>query len=267
MNIKNTILAFASTCALFSCATQKSEINYMKDIEQIAVETSVKNSRTTIQSSDQLEIFVTARDMDVAAPFNQSFSSSTNTGTETKAISNGNASPQAPTYTVDSDGNINMNVLGKINTTGLNIEDLRDDLQNRLTRYIKNPIVNVKHANYKITVMGEVNKPDTYSVPDGKITILSALGLAGDLTMYGKRDNVLVVRNVDGEIMKQRIDLTSANFINSPVYYLRQNDVVYVEANETRAKTSRLDPNTGTYIAIGGIVVSLASVLILLIRN
>lgn len=249
-----------------SCKTKQAEINYLKDIEQIAVETSVKNNRSTIQPADQLEIFVTARDMDVAAPFNQTFQSST----VSNSVPGGpqvTTSSQVPTYRVDSDGNINMNVLGKINTSGMNLEELRDELQNRLRRYIKDPVVSVKNINYKITVMGEVNKPDTYTIPDGNITILSALGLAGDLTMYGKRDNVLVVRNIDGEIIKQRVDLTSANFMNSPVYYLKQNDVVYVEANETKAKTSRLDPNTGTYIAIGGVVVSLASVLILLLRN
>lgn len=266
------LAAFIILLGVSSCKTQNPEYNYLKDIESIAVETSVKNSRSTIQPGDQLEIFVMAKDMDVTVPFNQSYSSSTTVSSAQRQgrATNGELSSSGasgPVYLVDTDGFIHMNVIGKVSTAGLNLEELRDELQQVLSRYIKNPVVSVKNVNFKITVMGEVNKPDTYVIPDGKITILSALGLAGDLTMYGVRNNVLVVRNVDGEILKQRIDLTSANFINSPVYYLKQNDVVYVEANETKQKTSRLDPNTGTYIAIGGVVISLASVLILLFRK
>ena len=254
---KILLLAIGCGC-LYSCSTQKREINYLKDIESIAVETSLKNSRSTIQPGDQMVIVVSAKDMDVVKPFNQHYSSTPEIAEYSQPNSNraGQSNVSGPTYTVDSDGYINFNVIGKISTTGLNIEELSDNLRSELTRYIKNPVVTVKTVNYKITMLGEVNKPGTYVIPDGNITVLSALGLAGDLTLYGVRNNVLVVRNIDGQISKERIDLTSANFINSPYYYLKQNDVVYVEANETKEKTASQDPNTGEYIAVAGILTS-----------
>lgn len=263
-NLKATGLGMLILMTVFACKP-RAELNYLKDIEQVAVETSLKNSRSTIQPGDQLIITVTARDMDVVRPFNQAYSSSANVVQYSSPSSNSQQQvmPVAgPTYIVDTDGNISFPVIGKISTAGLNQEEFRDKIRGMLTRYIKDPVVDLKITNYKVTVLGEVTRPGTYVIPDGNVTVLSALGLAGDLTMYGVRQNVLVVRNIDGEISKQRIDLTSANFINSPVYYLKQNDVVYVESNETKQKTARLDPNTGIYISVASIVIGLLALLI-----
>lgn len=264
--------AFLLSCNIFK--KTENQLDYLKDIEQVALETSVKNSRSTIQPGDQLEIFFLAPDMDVVAPFNQSYSASAISAAAanpnrslTSDITTGTGAGAGPSYVVDSDGFIQVNILGKIQTAGKNTEELRDELTEMITRYVKKPTVYVRYKNYRVSVMGEVNRPNTYQIPEGKITVLEALALAGDLTMYGKRDNVLVLRNVDGQIVNYRVDLNSANFINSPAYYLKQNDVVYVQPNTTREKTSRLDPNTNTYIAIGSIAISLASVLILLFRK
>jgi len=115
--------------------------------------------------------------------------------------------------------------------------------------------------------LGEVTKPGTYVIPDGNTTLLSALGLAGDLTPYGVRNNILIVRNNDGQINKERVDLTSANFINSPYYYLKQNDVVYVQPNSNREKASRVDPNTGLYISVASVIASITVGILALIKN
>lgn len=241
-----------------SCKHQ--EINYLKNIEEVALQTSLQNAKSTIQTGDQLTILISAKDMDVVKPFNQNYSSgeivqySLPSG---NAVAQGQKAVSGPSYTVDSEGYIDFPVIGKVDAKGKTIEELKENLREALTKYVKNPIVNIKTSNYKVVVLGEVNKPGTYYIPDGDATLFSALGLAGDLTMYGIRKNVLIVRNIDGQVTKQILDLTDANFINSPYYHLKQNDVIYVSANETKQKTSRLDPNAGIYIAAAGIIVTI----------
>jgi polysaccharide export outer membrane protein len=162
-----------------------------------------------------------------------------------------------PTYIVDSQGNIDFPVLGTINTTGKTILDFKNELNNKISKFVINPSINIKLVNFRVTILGEVNRQGEYIVTNGNATLLNALGLAGDLTIYGKRDNILVVRNVDGIITKERVNISDANFFNSPYFYLKQGDVIYVSANETREKTSRLDPNAGIYISVASIVVTI----------
>ncbi len=261
---KYLLYLVGATMLIFSC-TAGNNINYLQDAESVALEAAAKNNTNTLQPGDQMIITVSARDMNVVRPFNQNYSSTVTTTQYSNPSSNSQIQPlpsSGPMYTVDSNGTISFPFLGNISTQGLTVEQLRDELRERLTRYVKNPIVTVTLTNYKVTVLGEVNRPGTYVVPDANPTLLSALGLAGDLTIYGVRKNVLVVRNVNGEISRHRIDLTSADFINSPYYYLKQNDVVYVEANAARERTARIDPNTGLYISIASIVVTILALVI-----
>ena len=246
---------------LSSCAP-RAEMNYMKDIDSLVTEQSVRNSSSTIQPGDQLQIAITAEEMDAVAPFNQNLSSnsqSISTGTYVaERATNTNA---LPTYLVDTDGNINFPVIGKISAAGLTLDEFTTKMTNEMSKYLYSPVVNVRYTNYKVTVLGQVNKPGTYNIPDGQATLLSALGLAGDLTLYGVRSDVLVVRNVNGEITKETVDLTSADFINSPFYYLKQNDVIYVNGNSFVEKRARLDPNTGIYISVASIVVTVLALI------
>lgn len=269
MILKKYFLYGALCLTVFSC-TPRTEINYMKDIENISLENSIKNSRSTLQPGDKLIISVTAKDMDVVAPFNQNYSSST-TITQYSVPSSNNLPQQVPisgpTYIVDTDGNIMFPQIGVVSTKNENIETLRAKLVDRISEYVKSPVVDVKLVNFKVSILGEVTKPGTYVIPDGSATLLNALGLAGDLTVYGVRTNVLVVRNIDGQITQERVDLTSAQFINSPYYYLRQNDMIYVQPNANREKQSRVDPNTGIYISVASVVASLTIGILALIRN
>lgn len=269
MNWKNCIWGGALSVLLLSCGTRQ-EINYMKDIENFALDNSVKNSRSTLQPGDQLLITVSAKDMDVVKPFNQTYSSGT-TITQYSTPSSNNLPQQVPisgpTYNVDTDGNIIFPQIGKVNTKNENIETFRLKLTDLIGKYVKDPVVDVKLINFRVSVLGEVARPGTYLVPDGNATLLSALGLAGDLTAFGIRTNVLVVRNVDGQFTKERIDLTSAQFINSPYYYLRQNDIIYVQPNANREKAARVDPNTGLYISIASVIASLAIGILALTKN
>ena len=175
-----------SSCSVFhKKADAESELDYLKNIEQIAEETSVRAAHNTIQQGDQLVITVMAKDLDVVKPFNQNYSSGeTLANAQPGGNVNAVVAPSAgPTYTVDSEGMIDFPVLGKLSTTGKSIDEFKNELRGRLTRYIINPAVSMKLANYKVTVLGEVNRPGEYTIADGKATLLSALGLAGDLTM------------------------------------------------------------------------------------
>ena len=249
---------------LLNSCTSKKKLDYLQNIESVALEASMKNAKSTIQPNDQLVIMVTAKDMDVVKPFNQNFSSgqilqyslpSNNAPTQSQTSASG------PTYMVDSQGNIEFPVIGKINTENKTTEELRDILKKEISKYVVNPQVSVRNTNYKITVLGEVNRPGTYNIPDAQTTLLEVLGFAGDLTIYGNRTDVLVVRNIDGVMSKERIDLTKADFINSPFFYLKQNDVIIVSPNETKQKSARLDPNAGIYISVASIVVTILALI------
>lgn len=259
-----------SSCSVFQKKPDaESELNYLKNIEQIAEETSVRTAHNTIQQGDQLVITVMAKDLDVVKPFNQNYSSGeTLANAQPGGNTAGTVSPvSGPTYSVDSEGMIDFPVLGKLSTTGKSIDEFKNELRGRLTRYINNPAVSMKLANYKVTVLGEVNRPGEYTIADGKATLLSALGLAGDLTMYGKRDDVLIVRNVDGVISKERINLGDASFITSPYYHLKQGDVVYVSPNRSREIAARQNPNTGLYISIASVTLGLLGLLVTVFKK
>lgn len=248
-----------------SCKS-KDNINYMKNIEDSALEAYNQNFKSTIQSGDQLIIMVSAKDMDVVKPFNQAFSSA-----EVSQFSLPNTNlpmqPQnnstGPMYTVDSEGMIDFPVLGLISTKDKTVEMLRDEIKTKVSRYVKAPSVNVNTTNFKITILGDVNRPGYYTIPDGKpTTILSALGMAGDLTIYGNREDILLIRNVDGKISKEYINLTDAKTISSPYYYVKQNDVIYISSNKAKQVSSKFGPQTGIYISIASIIVTILALVI-----
>lgn len=249
---------------LYSCKP-KQNISYMENIESVALQASRDNSTFTIQPGDQLMINITAKDMDVVTPFNQNYSSgeitqfstpSSNMPIPTRSTGNN------PTYVVDSQGNFDFPILGTFSTTGKTIETLQEEFKSKLSQYIKDPGVNIRNTNFKVTVLGEVNTPGQYWMPDGQpATILSVLGMAGDLTIYGKRDNILLVRNVNGTTEKAYINISDANFINSPYYYLRQNDVLYVTPNETKKNSSSFGPQTAVLISVASVVVGLLAII------
>ena len=251
---------------LGSCKVKEkpNEFNYLQNAEEIATEVSDRTSVSTIQRGDQIVIHVTAKNMDVVKPFNGGYYSSQNTAAPN---STANPSNSEKTYIVDTDGNIDFPVIGNIQTNQKSLEDLKENLTTLISAYVKNPTVTVRFVNFKVTVLGEVARPNQYTLTDINPTILNAIGLAGDLTMYGKRDNILIVRNVNGEISKQRINLMDDNFIQSPFYQLKQGDVIYVSANETKEKTARLDPNTNIYIAVAGTIIGLAGIFITIFKK
>lgn len=273
MNRYKLLILGTLIAGLTACTPQQgpSELNYLQNVEQLATDAALRNAVTTIQKGDQLAIFITAKDMTVVAPFNQNYSSAEASQYSTPSTNAPMAQvldkATAPIYLVNSQGQIDFPVIGKMNTTGKTLVEFQDELRDEVSRYVKNPSVSIKITNYKVTVLGEVNQPGQYTIPDGQATVLNALGLAGDLTMYGKRDNVLLVRTENGQIMKERINLMDVDFIDSPYYQLKQNDVIYISANETKEKAARLNPNTGTYIAVAGTIIGLAGIFVTIFKN
>lgn len=270
----NALLLFAVSFLFVSCGLfqkpKDSELNYMQNIEQLAGEVAAKNSSVTLKPDDQLIVFVSAKDMDVAKPFNQNYSSSEviqnapaggNTPNSSMTTVNG------PSYIIDAEGNVDFPVVGKVYAAGLTQEEFRDELKSRISRYIINPTVSLRLVNFKVTVLGEVNRPGEYTVPNGKATILSAIGMAGDLTQYGKRDDVLVLRNEAGAVVKERINLKDADFLNSDFYNLQQGDVVVVSANENKEITARTNPNTGLIISAASVGIGVLALVISLLRK
>lgn len=250
------ILLIVSSCK------PKQEIDYMKNIEKVAIETSQRQYSYTIQPGDQLVITILAKDNEVAKPFNQNYYSTDMSQYTTMPTRNASVEP---TYLVDSNSTIDFPILGSLSTKDKSVEQFRTELKERLAKYIKNPGVNIRTVNYKVTVLGEVNKTGTFVLPEGQpTTLLNVIGLAGDLTIFGQRKNVLLIRNVDGVTTKHYIDLTDAEFMNSPEYYVKQNDVIYVSPNQARKSSSSYGPQTTVWISIASVILG---VLALVFRN
>ena len=166
------------------------------------------------------------------------------------------------TYLVDASGNIEFPVLGTVKLGGLTRSEANQVLKERLSEYIKDPIVNIRLANFTITILGEVNRPGTFTIQDERVSVSEALGLAGDLTIYGKRDNILLIREINGEKRYAKLDMTSVNIVSSANYYLTQNDVLYVEPNNARLRQSNFTENNSLIVSIVGIAATVAAILI-----
>lgn len=249
----------------------KNDLNYMQNIEQTAINASAKNSANTIQVGDQLVIMITAKDMDVVKPFNQNYSSSELVQTNATAGGNtpnqGATSLAGPTYIVDGNGDIDFPMLGKLSTSGKTLVEFKDELRTQMTKYVINPTVNVKLANFKVTILGEVNRQGDYTITNGQATILNALGMAGDLTQYGKRNDILVIRTENGVVTHGRVDIQDANLINSPYYNLKQGDAIIVSANKVKELTSKQNPNTTLYLTAASIAITAVAVVISLFKK
>ncbi|KMQ67894.1 sugar transporter [Chryseobacterium sp. FH2] len=272
--MKGKFLTIFCALVLVSCKVNqnaKNDLNYMQNIEQIAVDNSLRNSRSAIQPGDQLVILITAKDMDVVKPFNQNYSSSEMIQSNITAGGNtpnqGMTSIVGPTYIVDSNGNIDFPILGSINTNGKTLVELKEEMKEKMQQYVINPTVNIRLANFKVTVLGEVNRQGDYTISNGQGTILNALGMAGDLTMYGKREDVLVIRTENGIVSHGKVNLQDANLINSPYYNLKQGDAIIVSTNNTKDIQAKQHPNTGIYLTAASIAITAAAVIVSLIRK
>ena len=246
---------------LTSCGSRK-DIVYFQDAQNYETIVSDNNYAYTFKVDDIVRINVSTLDQAASAPFNIFM------GVQQESSipgMNGGNRPTQLDYIVDKKGEIDFPVLGRIKILGLTPEETRELLKDKLKPYLKDPIINIRLVNFTVTVLGEVNRPGTYQVNGEQVTVLEAIGLANDLGIKGKRDNVLVIRDFNGTKVYTRIDLTTKEALNSPVYYLTQNDVVYVEPNKSAVSQSALDNRAGLAVSIASLLIT--TTVILLTRN
>lgn len=232
LNSKTLLLFSFFVFFLTSCAVTKKTV-YFSDIalDSVSAVQLAKFNEPIIQSDDILSITIQTIDVDATAAVNQ-----VSTVPAVGASSASSVGSQViKGFLVDKDGNVAIPMLGNIKVAGLTTYQARQLIAENASRFFNDPTVQVRFANFKITVIGEVSKPATYTMPNEKVTLLDAIGLAGDLTIYGKRENVLLIRdNVDGEKEFIRFNLNSYDTFESPYFYLQQNDVIYVEPGKGR---------------------------------
>lgn len=250
--IKTTCL-LSLVVLLFSCAPRK-KIVYYQNIDSVTASQNANSYEVKIQPDDLLMIIVSAEDPEIALPFNLSTIATQNDSNLQAAT--GQRTIQS--YLVDKSGDIQFPVLGKLHIGGLTRTEALQFLKDKIAVYIKNPIINMRIMNFKFSMQGEVNIPGTYSITSERVTLIEALSMAKDMTIYGKRNNILIIREVNGVKSFNRVDVTKADFINSPFYYLAQNDVVYVEPNRTKVNASAVGPNTSVIISAVSILISLS---------
>jgi polysaccharide export outer membrane protein len=239
---------------LQSCVSKK-EIVYLQDYQNQNITKNLQNYEPLIQKDDVLFIHISSSDILATMPYNLSG------GTEQgqAAMANLALSPEPFTYLVAGDGTIEMPTLGKVKVEGLTKSQFRLLLEDKLTPYLKNPSINIRTINFRVTVLGEVNRPGNVTANSDRITVLEALAGAGDLTIFGKRTNILLIREINGVQSTYTIDLTNSNFMQSPYYYLQNNDVLYVEPRAARRDSSAVGANAGIVIsAISLLLTSIA---------
>lgn len=249
LKVKNIgkIILLCMVLFLASCASNKKML-YIQNPPQ---QGPVHKYENTLQPDDMLLITVTSDEPQLAKDFNLLYLNLQSTETR-------NAADQALyTYQVDQAGNVNFPVLGKIKISGLTRIQAEDKIKELLKDYVLNAGVTIRVLNFKVSVIGEVNKPGEISVTGDRITILEALSKAGDMTIYGKRQEVLLIREKDGVQTITPVDITKSDFITSPNYYLAHNDVLYVKPNKTRVNSSVIGPNLTVGISALSLIVTI----------
>lgn len=246
--MKKYLFLIISTLTLFSCATRK-EIVYFQDAESLEGMQNLLNYEPVIQPNDVLRIQVSSRNEEVVAPFQM------NTGGQQSGGGGQNMSLTG--YLVDPEGFIQFPVLGRIEVAGEKRTALEQDLQTRLRSYVTDAVVSIRIANFSITVLGEVGHPGRVKVQDGRITVPELLAESGDVAYTGKRRNILVIREEDGVKKVGRVDMTDTDLFSNPFYYLKQNDIVYVEPTYKKVKSAGFFTSYTGIISLGTTIISL----------
>ncbi|MDC6366855.1 MULTISPECIES: polysaccharide biosynthesis/export family protein [Flavobacteriaceae] len=240
-------------CLIVSCSSPQ-DVVYFQDASQFETLINENSATTKFKVDDLVSIHISTLDPEASAPFNLY------KGSEESGIR-----PEQVSYLIDKNGEIDFPVIGKVKIIGLSPSETRELLRKKLADYLKDPIINIRIRNFTVTVLGAVNRPGTFPVNGEQITIMEALGMAGDINIKGRRDNIMVIRDFDGTKVYNRINLNQKDALKSPVYYLTQNDVVYVEPNKSGKTASSLDQRAS--IAVSIISVLVTSTVVLLTRN
>ena len=251
---------------LTACQSYK-KVPYFQNVEVVnEVEQQEKLYDAKIMPKDLLTIVVSCTSPELAIPFNLTVAS--NAGIAVSTSSYVTTQPVLQPYLVDNEGNINFPVLGELKLGGLTKREAEQLIIDKLKPYMKEtPIVTVRMVNYKISVIGEVTRPGTFTISNEKVNLLEALAMAGDMTVYGLRDNVKLIReDANGKQQIVALDLNKAETILSPYYWLQQNDIVYVTPNKAKARNSDVGNSTSLWFSATSILVSIVSLLVNILK-
>ena len=259
MIIKSILMLTVCAWMLAACTSYKN-VPYLQDADvkgAMMAEEPLYDAK--IMPKDLLTVTVNTTDPEAAAPFNMTVQTAQNLATSRSTYSQ----PMLQQYLVNNDGTIDFPVLGQLSVGGLTKSEAESMIREKLMPYLKEvPIVTVRMANYKISVLGEVARPGTFTVSNEKVNVLEALAMAGDLTIWGMRDNVKLVReDAQGKREIAQLDLTKSDIITSPYYYLQQNDILYVTPNKTKAKNSDVGSSTSLWFSATSILISISNLL------
>ena len=264
MKLKAILILFVCILSITSCTSYKN-VPYLQNPEVVnSYMDSLPMYDATIMPKDLLTITVNTSDPEAAAPFNLVVQSPINVA----RTSNLTQQPSLQQYLVNNEGTIDFPVLGRIQVGGLTKNQAEDLIREKLGDYLKEvPIVTVRMSNYKIAVLGEVARPGMFTVNNEKVNIFEALAMAGDLTVWGLRDNVKLIReDANGKREIINLNLNNAGIVTCPYYYLQQNDILYVSPNKTKAKNSDIGQSTSLWFSATSILVYIASLLVTIFR-
>ncbi|GEO09897.1 polysaccharide biosynthesis protein [Segetibacter aerophilus] len=221
---------------MFSSCSNSRQFTYFKDLADTITSYSISDTgykSLTIQADDVLQINVSSPNPEATSFF---VIPGTNGANTAGGVTTNSATPN--TYLVDKEGGIDIPLIGRVELKGLTTSEAKVVIRDKLSLYLKEPIVTIRLQNFKVTVLGEVTRPANYIVPNERVSVLDAVGMAGDLTIFGRRENVLLIREQQGKKTLTRLNLNSSALFQSPYYYLQQNDIIYVEPNKQRAASS-----------------------------
>ena len=262
--MKKLFFLLISCVLLVGCNSTK-EVAYFQNLDPTQQESISANKGITIQSKDVLSIIVSSKDPELSAMFNLPVVSYQ---TNSEIVSSTRGTQQTLGYAVDENGEIRLPVLGKIKVAGMTRFELQEKIKKELKDrdLLKDMVVTVEFRNFKISILGEVKTPGSYSIAGDKVSVLEAISMAGDLTIYGQRDQVYVIREEGGNRTVYKLDLRSSDIFQSPAYYLKQNDVIYVQPNKVRAGQSSLNENSmksvNMWVSIVSLLTSVATLII-----
>ena len=256
---KKVLFAIVISFCLTSCHTSKENLTYFANLlpEQTSGTIEGGSYEITIIPDDELVITVTSLTPDATAPYNAPLAAISNRAEKQEAT----RQQTLQTYIVDQNGYISMPIIGKIKAAGLTTNQLCKQITDKVAQNVIDPYVRVQLLNYRVNVLGEVKSPGAIKVVKERYSILDALAEAGDLTPYGRRENVLLIREENGQRVYHRLNLNDAATLSSPYFYLRQNDVVYVEPNNVLKSNSRYSQDNGYKLSVISTIVSAASVI------
>jgi len=260
-----SMMALVCYVWLLSGCTSYKSVPYLQNPEVVnQLDSILPLYDAKIMPKDLLTITVNTTDPEAAAPFNLTVQSSINVARTSNLIQQ----PSLQQYLVNNEGTIDFPVLGRLHVGGLTKNQAEDLIREKLSVYLKEtPIVTVRMANYKIAVLGEVARPGMFNVNNEKVNIFEALAMAGDLTIWGMRDNVKLIReDAEGKREIINLNLNDASIVTNPYYYLQQNDILYVNPNKTKAKNSDIGQSTSLWFSATSILVSIASILVTILK-